>query len=67
MGVGAGDAKFGPSAAHTLVTAVSLMRMMATVGGPDFLQRSGMLLRCLHVCRRILAACPATYPVRVTA
>lgn len=62
------DAKFGLATgnqpAYMLGTAVNLMRMMScSCGRPEFLQRSGMLLRCLHLMRHIVAACPATLPV----
>ena len=61
-----GDAKFSPSTdkrpALMLPWAMQLMRMISTCCGcpEEFLQRSGMLLRCLHLLRHVLAACPTT-------
>ena len=60
------DAKFNPCTgkqpAHTLVLAMQLMRMIScSCGRPEFLQRSGMLLRCVHVLHDILAACPTVH------
>ena len=51
--------------AHTLVLALQLTRMISCCRA-TYLQRSGMLLRCLHVLRHILAATPATPEVRHT-
>ena len=68
-----GDAKFGPSTdkqrALMLPLAVQLLRMVSCCGGctEDFMQRSGVLLRCVHLLRHILAACPTTLPVRTAA
>ena len=72
-GCGAGDAKFGPFTdkrpAHVLQAAMRLMRMISCCSPrcPEFMQRSGMLLRSLHLLRHILAACPTTPPVCITA
>ena len=50
----------GQQSAHSLQAALQLLRMLSCCSGrPGFLQRSGMLLRCVHVLRHITAACPA--------
>ena len=61
----AGNARFdtavGQQSAYTLQLALQLMRMISCCSGrSDFLQRSGMLLRCVHVLRHITAACPVS-------
>ena len=61
----AGDAKFSLSAprrlGRTLVPALQLMRMISRCcKRPDFPLRSGNVLRCVHLLRQVLAACPAT-------
>ena len=49
-----------------LAAAVSLMRVLScSLGRYKILQSSGMLQRSVHVLRHILAACPATPPVRI--
>lgn len=58
----ADNAKFGLSTARTLWLELELMRML-TCCRAGFLPRSGMLLRCVHVLRHLLAACPATREV----
>ena len=64
MGIFAGDAKFcaaGIQPADNLCTALQLMRMISCCSGSaGFLQRSGMLLRCVHLLRHIMAACPVS-------
>ena len=52
-----------------LHAAMRLMRMLSCCSPrcPEFMQRSGMLLRSLHLLRHILAACPTTPPVCITA
>ena len=64
----AGDEKFDPSTdtAYTLNLAMQLMRMVTDCCRTAFLRRSGMLLRCVHVLRHIVAACPATPLVCIT-
>ena len=59
----AGDARFDPSADRqatlTFLTAMQLVRMISCSRrrtSKPFLQRSGMLRRCLHLLRYILAA-----------
>ena len=58
----AGDARLdlgnNKHSAHTLVPAMQLMRMISCSSRSGFLQRSGMLLRCVHLLRNVLAACP---------
>ena len=72
----AGDAMFDPSTDKQptlmLPVAMRLMRMLSccccnSAGCPEFMQRSGMLLRYLHLLRNIVAACPTTFPVCCTA
>ena len=61
---GAENARFETAAALMLLLAVSLMRTVSyTLAHPDVLRSSGMLLRCVHLLRYILAALPATPPV----
>ncbi len=48
-------------AAHTLVLALRLMRLISCgCKRPTFPLHSGMLLRWVHLLRHILAACPVT-------
>ena len=50
-----------------LALAFKLMRIISCCSGrPGLSQRSGMLLRCVHVLRRIMAACPVSSTVCVT-
>ena len=68
----AGNARFDPSTCklrtYSLFPALQLMRMIACCRGrAEFLGRSGMLLRCVHLLRHILAACPATPEARMLA
>ena len=63
------DAKFDPSTrkdtSYNLLMAMELMRMVSCCCfRASFFPRSGMLVRCVHLVRDILAACPATPMVR---
>ena len=67
--VPAGDARSDPSArewrpAHTLAPAMQLVRLISCCRH-DFLRRSGMLLRCVHLMHRLLLAAPPSAIVTV--
>ena len=63
-GVPADEGKFHPSGnqlAQMLLLAMEVMRMVTYCCNRDGLpQHTGMLLRCVHLLRHILAACPLT-------
>ena len=57
--VPAGDARYpspGKRSAHTMASAVHLLRMVSCCKGSSrFLRRSGLVLRCVHMLRQLLA------------